>query len=176
MDNFSKAILREVLPEERPQRTQEPEHNPPETALYHLAAPILLERAAYLRKLAKFGDGCASEALREYPQHAIHLLVRGRSGVAELHEGFADLFFVLEGRAALLTGGRVVDATTIAPGEIRGSSVEGGVRQELRPGDAAHVPAGLPHQMLVSGDRFVTCLVVKVEQERAGLLDRVKAI
>jgi mannose-6-phosphate isomerase-like protein (cupin superfamily) len=136
-----------------------------EDALDHLSSPILLERAAYLRKLAKHGDGSAGEVLKEYPQHAIHLLVRSRNGGAELHENFADLFFVLEGRAALVTGGTVADAKIIAPGEVRGSSVEGGIHQELRAGDVAHVPAGLPHQMLVSGDNVVTCLVVKIQQE-----------
>jgi mannose-6-phosphate isomerase-like protein (cupin superfamily) len=164
MDDFSKAILRELLPAEKV-RAARGKRDRKEETLDHLAAPILLERAAYLRKLAKLGDGSASEVLKEYPQHAIHLLVRSRNGGAELHERFADLFFVLDGQAALLTGGAVADPRTISPGEIRGASVVGGVQQELRPGDVAHVPAGLPHQMLVQGDRFVTCLVLKIEQE-----------
>jgi mannose-6-phosphate isomerase-like protein (cupin superfamily) len=164
MDDFSKTILKELLPAEKlpePPRSKQERSN---DCLDHLAAPVLLERAAYLRKLAKFSDGSASEILKDYPLHAIHLLVRSRDGAAELHERFADLFFVIDGRAALVTGGTVADAKTIAPGEIRGSSVEGGIRQELRAGDVAHVPAGLPHQMLVTGDKFVTCLVVKIEQ------------
>lgn len=166
MDDFSKVILRELLPAEKePPLRRMGKREPKEDALDHLAAPILLERAAHLRKLARLGDGSASEVLREYPQHAIHLLVRSRNGGAEQHARFADLFFVLEGRAALLTGGTVAEAKTIGPGEIRGSAVEGGVVQELRAGDVAHVPAGLPHQMLVSGDKFVTCLVVKMEQD-----------
>lgn len=162
MDLFEKAILKELLPAEK-------EIAPPAATrkgpLDHLSSPVLLERAAYLRKLAKLGDGSASETLKEYPQHAIMLLVRGRSGAAELHEGFADLFFVLEGRATLVTGGSITDAKTIAMGEIRGSSIQGGVPQELRAGDVAHVAAGLPHRMLVAGDKPVTCLVVKIQQE-----------
>ncbi len=166
MEDFSKTILKELLPVEKdlpvPPKAKRKRR---EDALDHLSSPILLERAAYLRKLAKHGDGSAGEVLKEYPQHAIHLLVRSRNGGAELHENFADLFFVLEGRAALVTGGTIADAKIIAPGEIRGSSVGGGVHQELRAGDVAHVPAGLPHQMLVSGDKFVTCLVLKIQQE-----------
>jgi mannose-6-phosphate isomerase-like protein (cupin superfamily) len=166
MDDFSKAILKELLPVEKelpmPPKGKKKHRD---DALDHLSSPVLLERAAYLRKLAKHGDGSAGEVLKEYPQHAIHLLVRSRNGGAELHENFADLFFVLEGRAALVTGGAVAEARTIGPGEIRGSSVEGGVRQELRAGDVAHVPSGLPHQMLVSGDKFVTCIVLKIQQE-----------
>jgi mannose-6-phosphate isomerase-like protein (cupin superfamily) len=166
MNDFSKAILRELLPPEKElPRGAKGKREHRDDALDHLSAPVLLERAAYLKKLARAGDGTASEVLKEYPQHAVHLLVRSRNGGAELHERFADLFFVMDGRAALLTGGSVAEAKTIAPGEVRGSSVLGGVQQELRAGDMAHVPAGLPHQMLVSGDKFVTCLVIKIQQD-----------
>ena len=165
MDDFSKAILNELLPGEQLPLAPKGKKNDREGALDHLAAPILLERAAYLKKLARASDGNASEVLKEYPKHAIHLLVRSRNGGGELHLRFADVFFVIDGCAALLTGGTIADAKTVAPGEVRGSSVQGGVQQELRAGDLAHVPAGLPHQMLVSGDKFVTCLVLKIEQD-----------
>jgi mannose-6-phosphate isomerase-like protein (cupin superfamily) len=165
MDEFSKVILRELLPSEKLPPLPKGKKDRSDDALDHLAAPILLERAAYLKKLARASDGSASEVLKQYPRHAINLLVRSRNGGAEQHERFADLFIVIDGRAALLTGGTMADAKTIAPGEVRGSAVQGGVQQDLRAGDLAHVPAGLPHQMLVSGDKFVTCLVVKIEQD-----------
>lgn len=164
MDDFSKSILKELLPAEKLPMPQKGKRKRADI-LDHLAAPVLLERAAYLRKLARLSEGSASEVLKEYPRHAIHLLVRSRDGQAELHERFADLFFVIDGRASLVTGGTVADAKTIAPGEIRGSSVQGGAQQNLGAGDVAHVPAGLPHQMLVAGDKFVTCLVLKIEQD-----------
>lgn len=139
----------------------------PRNPVDHYTHPILLERAAYLRKLAKHGDGSASETLREYPQHCAMLSFRGRSGEAEVHQNYADLFYVLDGRATLLTGGTVAGARVIAPGETRGNSIEGGTRQELRAGDLAHVPAGVPHQMLVAGDKTVTCFVLKVVENPA---------
>ena len=130
----------------------------------HWSPAVLLERATTLRKLARQGDGAASETLREYPQHCAMLLFRSRDGAAEVHENFADVFYVLDGHATLVTGGAVAGAASIGPGEIRGSSVEGGRRQELRAGDVAHVPAGLPHQMLLRGEQTVTCLVMKVRE------------
>jgi mannose-6-phosphate isomerase-like protein (cupin superfamily) len=130
----------------------------------HWTPAVLLERAATLRELARQGDGAASETLREYPGHCAMLLFRSRDGGAEVHENFADVFYVLDGHATLVTGGTVAGAASIGTGEIRGSSVEGGRRQELRAGDVAHVPAGLPHQMLVRGEQTVTCLVMKVRE------------
>ena len=92
----------------------------------HWTSAVLLERAAYLHKLAKHGDGSASETLKEYPRHCAMLSFRSRDGEAEMHENFADVFYVLEGRATLVTGGTVTGARLIKPGETRGDSIEGG--------------------------------------------------
>ncbi len=166
--DHSKEIWKDLLPIERdviPSAAKTRRIKDAAPHADHWPAAILLERAAYLRKLARHGDGQASETLKEYPQHAAMLSFRARDGVAELHENFADLFYVLDGRATLVTGGTVVGAETVGPGEIRGSSIEGGVRQELRAGDLAHVPAGVPHQMLLTGDKTFTSFVVKIEQK-----------
>lgn len=130
----------------------------------HWAPHILLERAAYLRKMAKAGDGSASETLREYPRHAAMLSFRSRNGEAEVHERFADLFYVLAGAATLVTGGTVKGARNVGPGETRGDAIEGGTSQELKPGDVAHVPAGTPHQMLVSSEKTITSFVLKMQE------------
>jgi mannose-6-phosphate isomerase-like protein (cupin superfamily) len=92
------------------------------------------------------------------------LSFRARDGEAELHQNFADIFFVLDGRATLVSGGVVVEPRTVGAGEVRGTSIEDGLQRELRAGDVAHVPAGVPHQMLVRGDKTFTSFVVKVAQ------------
>ncbi|MGD0800158.1 MAG: hypothetical protein ABR906_02460 [Terracidiphilus sp.] len=136
----------------------------PAAHLDHWSAAVLLERAVHLRKLARHGDGAATETLKEYPRHCAMLLFRSRNGGAEVHEEFADVFYVLDGHATLVTGGSVSEAEQIGPGEVRGSTVEGGARQQLRAGDVAHVPAGVPHQMLLAVEETVTCLVMKVRE------------
>ena len=159
MDKFAKEILKDAAAEEvvPKARTLNP--------VDHWTRAILLERAVYLRKMAAHGDGSASETLKEYPQHFTMLSFRSRDGEAEVHENHADLFYVLEGRATLVTGGTVAGARNVGPGETRGASVEGGIRQELRAGDVAHVPAGVPHQMLVAGDKTISCFVMKVREK-----------
>jgi mannose-6-phosphate isomerase-like protein (cupin superfamily) len=159
MDLLAKEILKDVNLDEISAKASKPK-NPVD----HWSPPVLLERAAYLRKLAKHGDGSASETLKEYPQHCAMLSFRSRNGEAEVHEKFADLFCVLAGKATLVTGGVVNGARTIAAGETRGVSIEGGTRQTLRAGDFAHVPAGTPHQMLVKAEDTFTSLVLKVQE------------
>jgi len=159
MERIAKEILKDLNLDE-----VAPKPRGPKSPVDHWSPPLLLERAVYLRKLAKHGDGSASETLKEYPQHFAMLSFRSRSGEVEVHERFADLFVVFAGAATLVTGGTVSGARIVAPGEMRGISIEGGTQQNLRPGDVAHVPAGTPHQMLLKGDATITSLVMKVQE------------
>ena len=45
--------------------------------------------------------------------------------------------------------------------EIRGKSITGGVRKPMAPGDVFHIPAKMPHQMLVP--KSLVIQVVKVD-------------
>lgn len=160
MDRIAKEILKDVSLDKI-----EPAAQKPASPVDHWTQAVLLERVAYLKKLARHGAGEAGETLREYPQHRAILSYRNRDGEAEVHERFADLFVVVAGKTTLVTGGSIIGARTVAPGEIRGTAIEGGTRQTLRAGDVAHVPAGTPHQMLLSNDETVACLIMKVQEE-----------
>jgi mannose-6-phosphate isomerase-like protein (cupin superfamily) len=164
MDRLSREILKDVLLDEITPKPRRPRNPAAPQPVDHWSTPVLIERAAVLRKMAKLGNGSASETLKEYPRHAAMLSFRARSGEAEVHEKFADVFYVLTGQATLVTGGTVTGARVVSPGETRGDGLEDGTRQELRPGDVAHVPAGTPHQMLLAGDKTVTSLVVKIQE------------
>jgi hypothetical protein len=105
MERIEKAILRDVNLDD-----VGPKPQPPRNPVDHWSHAVLLERAAYLRKMARHGDGSASETLKEYPQHFTMLSFRSRSGEVEVHDQFADLFCVLAGSATLATGGAVESA------------------------------------------------------------------
>jgi len=132
----------------------------------HWSKTQLLERAKHLQEQAAKGDGSASETLEKYPHHYTMLAFRQKSGGGELHQNFADMFVILDGHATVVTGGSVVEQKTVSPGEIRGKSVEGGTRQEVKAGDLVHIPAGTPHQTVVADGETVTYFVVKVEETR----------
>ena len=131
----------------------------------HWSRAELLERAQHLKEQAR-DKGAASETLEKYPHHHTMLAFRNRSGSGELHADFADLFVILDGHATLLTGGEIVDPKSTGPGETLGASVRGGSSQELTAGDIVHIPAGMPHQMVLQAGDTVTYYVVKVEETR----------
>ncbi len=63
----------------------------------------------------------------------------------EIHTNEADLFYVIDGRATQVLGGSVIGGKETAPGQIRGSKIEGGQTYEVGKGDVVWVPAGVPH-------------------------------
>ncbi len=134
----------------------------------HWSLPVLLERAAYLRKLAMLGEGSASETIKEYQGYKATLYIQVRNGMAEMHGEFDEIFIVLDGHAILASGGTLEKGQQSAPGEMRAPAIIGGSRQELQAGDVLHVSAGTPHQVLLCGDDTLSCLVVKI-RKCAGL-------
>lgn len=70
---------------------------------------------------------------------------REKPGQSELHEKDTDVFYIMQGTAIFVTGGKMLDAKTVAPGEVRGSGIEGGQSQVLSKDDVIVIPAGVPH-------------------------------
>jgi len=154
MDRISAKILNEMMgvDKELPPRPAPKEER--QAAADHWTRPILLERAAYLGKLARYGQGWASETIKEYPQHCVMLWFRSRDSDAEVSESAAHILYVLDGKATLATGGTRIGA----------AGIRGGTSHPLRPGDVVHIAAGQPYQLLVEGENTVTCLVLKVQE------------
>jgi mannose-6-phosphate isomerase-like protein (cupin superfamily) len=70
---------------------------------------------------------------------------RNGLGGSEMHENDTHVFYVVDGTATIVIGGTLVESKTTAPGEIRGSSIQGGKEQVLSKGDVIVIPAGIPH-------------------------------
>jgi mannose-6-phosphate isomerase-like protein (cupin superfamily) len=125
----------------------------------------LIEKAQELNAKAQGPEGAASNKLNEYPNHFTMISLRRKNGGAEVHESYADLFFVVQGSARLLTGGTVQDGKTVSPGEIRGKSVLNGVETTLNQGDIVHIPATVPHQLLLPEGGTFLYFVIKVKEK-----------
>jgi glc operon protein GlcG len=114
------------------------------------------------RMRAAFAKGAP---LLENDLYKVHASRRDAAGQAEVHLRDTDVIYVLEGTARLVTGGRVVDGKEIAPDEIRGPRIEGGITRELSPGELVVVPNGTPHWFEAVPGPFVY-YVVKVTAPR----------
>ena len=101
--------------------------------------------------------------LEKWDNHLAMVAHREGDGEAEFHENQADVFVVETGVATLVVGGEVVGGKTTAPGEIRGPSIKGGSKTKLAPGDIVHIPAKVPHQVLVEAVKQFTYFVLKVD-------------
>ncbi len=104
----------------------------------------------------------ATQQLNNFGTHSIMMSHLEASGVAEIHETLTDIFIIRSGEATLTVGGKVLDAKTSAPGEIRGTAIAGGVTKKLVAGDIVNIPAGTPHHTQVAPGQQVTYMVVKV--------------
>ena len=83
--------------------------------------------------------------LLETDRYKVHASRREAPGKAEVHVKDTDIIYVLDGTATIVTGGAIVEGTTIAADEIRGSSIRRGTEQRLAKGDVLIVPNGVPH-------------------------------
>jgi mannose-6-phosphate isomerase-like protein (cupin superfamily) len=105
----------------------------------------------------------ATEQLANFGNHSMMVAHREANGQAELHETQADVFVVSSGEATLVVGGSMVDGRTTAPNEVRGPSINGGEKKKLGGGDMVHIPARVPHQLLVESGKQFTYAVVKID-------------
>jgi len=112
--------------------------------------------------LSQKGTHFANKDLERYRDHYTMLAWRDATGSSEVHEHEADIYFITGGQAVIVSGGKLIHPETQKPGELRGTGIDGGERHSLGTGDVVHIPAGVPHQLLIEKDKPVTYFVVKV--------------
>ncbi len=107
----------------------------------------------------------ANEPLGKFDHHSISVIHREGSGEAELHEKQADVMIIESGEATILVGGTIPGSKTTAANEVRGPKIEGGERKKLAAGAIVHIPAKMPHQMLLDPGKQITYAIVKIDSE-----------
>jgi len=126
-----------------------------------LAAGAVASAVTYLDRDAVTAAFVRGAPLLETPEYKVHASRRTGPGLIEVHAYETDVVYVLEGEATFVTGGRLLDGKVTAPGEIRGSQLEGGNVQQLAPGDVVVVPRGTPHWFREIGTAPFLYFVVK---------------
>jgi glc operon protein GlcG len=108
----------------------------PQLAVHHLQSGAV--QKAFL-------GGDTGNTLVTADEFRVNASRRETAGQAEVHARDTDIFYVLQGRATVVTGGELLDAKDTAPGEVRGSGIRGGSTLQLAAGDVLTIPHGVPH-------------------------------
>jgi len=80
---------------------------------------------------------------------------------AELHDASDDVYYVLEGAATLVLGGKLDAPKEVEPGEWRSPRIIDGKPYEITKGDLVIVPRGTPHQRSTANKDF-TMILIKI--------------
>ena len=83
---------------------------------------------------------------------------------AELHDASDDVYYVLEGSATLLLGGKLDAPKEVEPGEWRSPKIIDGKTFEINKGDLVIVPRGTPHQRSTANKDF-TMILIKIYED-----------
>jgi uncharacterized RmlC-like cupin family protein len=115
---------------------------------------------------AKLGaDHMAYQQIRDYGGHSVLVVHREGTGPAEAHVTIAHIIYVISGEANLVVGGTMVNEKTLAPEQIRGTSVEGGETKKVVAGDIVHIPPKAPHWYKVAPGGQITSLMVNLDSK-----------
>jgi mannose-6-phosphate isomerase-like protein (cupin superfamily) len=77
--------------------------------------------------------------------YGANLEYRAAVGPAAVHEKEAELFYVIDGSATLVTGGKLAGEKRTNAENLTGTGIEGGNSQQVSKGDFIIVPENTPH-------------------------------
>jgi quercetin dioxygenase-like cupin family protein len=88
---------------------------------------------------------------------------RSGPGTVEIHEKDTDVFYIVDGTATFITGGKANEVTEKSPGEFGAREIVGGDTNHLAKGDVIIIPNGVPHWFTDTSTPFLY-FVVKVSK------------
>jgi mannose-6-phosphate isomerase-like protein (cupin superfamily) len=125
-----------------------------------------LELKSMSRTLShKSDERTSNEDLANWGADRALMVHRSGTGSAEVHEHDSDLIIVISGVGTLVIGGKMEGGKTTAPGEVRGTSIQGGEKQKIAAGDIMHIPPKTPHQVVLAPGTQITYYTLKVKEQ-----------
>jgi len=87
------------------------------------------------------------------------------AGAVEYHEHTNHIFIMVDGEATFITGGTMVEAKEIKPGQMTATSIEGGETYHLSKGDVITIPAKTPHWWKESSTKTISYYAINIESK-----------
>ena len=128
--------------------------------------PVVVMSAQSLDDLnRKLKPGNKTEELIDSAGMQLRVAIQHESNktgaAAELHDASDDVYYVMEGGATLVLGGRLDLPKEVEPGEWRSPQIIDGKTYEIKKGDLVVVPRGTPHQRSTANRDF-TMILIKI--------------
>jgi mannose-6-phosphate isomerase-like protein (cupin superfamily) len=101
--------------------------------------------AAKARADRKENQPLVIEQILRLAPYTANLEYRASVGTASVHETDAEFFYVIDGAATMVTGGKLTEEKRTNPANLTGSGIEGGVSKNVAKGDFIVVPEGTAH-------------------------------
>lgn len=86
-----------------------------------------------------------AQSLFQLAPYNVSLEYRASVGNAAVHETEAELFYVVDGSATLVTGGKLKDEKRTNAENLTGAGIDGGESRHVAKGDFIMVPDHVPH-------------------------------
>jgi len=86
-----------------------------------------------------------AQSLIQLAPYNVSLEYRASVGNAAVHETEAELFYVVDGAATLVTGGKLTNENRTNAENLTGTGIEGGMSRHVAKGDFVMVPERTPH-------------------------------
>jgi mannose-6-phosphate isomerase-like protein (cupin superfamily) len=86
-----------------------------------------------------------AQSLIQLAPYNVSLEYRASVGNAAVHETEAELFYVIDGSATLVTGGKLTNEKRTNAENLTGTGIEGGTSRRVAKGDFVMVPERTPH-------------------------------
>lgn len=93
----------------------------------------------------KEGQAMVSERILQLPPYNANLEYRSGIAPAAVHEKEAELFYVIDGSATMVTGGKLTEEKRTNAENRSGKGIEGGTSRMVSKGDFIIVPENTPH-------------------------------
>lgn len=86
-----------------------------------------------------------AQSMIQLAPYNVSLEYRAAVANAAVHETEAELFYVIDGSATLVTGGKLTKENRTNAANLTGAGIEGGTPRRVAKGDFIMVPEGVPH-------------------------------
>jgi mannose-6-phosphate isomerase-like protein (cupin superfamily) len=93
----------------------------------------------------KEGQPLVAQPLLQFAPYAANLEYRASVGPAAIHQTEAEMFYVVDGAATMVTGGKLVEEKRTNPANLSGTGIEGGTSRHVAKGDFIVVPENTAH-------------------------------